>query len=432
MIRALDLLTNSAWAIQPEMMDQIIAIAQRAGAGPEAVAAELGRPLKNARVTAQRDDAAIIPITGPIFRRANLFTEISGATSVEVLATDLATAINDPTISRIVLEIDSPGGEATGIAELAALIHASDKPVIAYVDGIAASAAYWLAAAADQIVMASTAQVGSIGVVASFRPEEDGPIKVISSLSPLKHIDPATDAGRSEIQRVVDDLAAVFVADVAAYRHTDEATVMSDFGQGGILVGQKAVAAGMADRIGTYESLFNAGKTGPTQRLTAMTQASTPAPEITRASLAVSHPELLNSIVEDAKTEGYAIGHAEGLSEGAIAERARIQSVREQAIPGHEALIERLAFDGETSAEQAAVQVLAAERGARAAQQSAITDQTPAPAPAAAAPTPEPPQDFEAKVEALIEIGQSRGQAIRTVAAAYPELHKAYLGRVNP
>lgn len=261
--RALDLVLGTAWAIDPEALETILSIAQRTNDAPEAVAAKLGKPLENARKVSARERTAIIPVTGPIFRRANLFTEISGATSVEILAQDLQTAAEDPSVERIVLEIDSPGGQATGIAELAAQIRALDKPTIAYVDGMAASAGYWLAAAADQVIAASTALLGSIGVVASYRPEQDGPIKIISSVSPLKQATPDTEEGRAEAQRVVDELATVFVQDVATYRGVTPETVASQFGRGGILVGAAAVVAGMADRVGTFESLFTpAGTAG--------------------------------------------------------------------------------------------------------------------------------------------------------------------------
>jgi ClpP class serine protease len=261
---ALDLILGDAWAIQPEALEQILAIAQRLNDSPEAVAAKLGRPLENTRRATARDGSAIIPVTGPIFRRANLFTEISGATSVEVLASDIQAALDDPAIVRLVLEIDSPGGQATGIAELAAMIRASAKPVIAYVDGMGASAAYWLAVAAHELVLSSTALVGSIGVVASYRPERDGPIKVISSQSPLKQATPDTAEGRAEVQRVIDRIASIFIADVARYRGVSTETVLADFGQGGVLVGEDAVAVGMATRLGTFEQFFqSAGRAGP-------------------------------------------------------------------------------------------------------------------------------------------------------------------------
>lgn len=306
-VRALDLLLNEPWAIDPPAMEQILSIAQRLNEAPEAVAARLGRPLENTRRVTVRDKTAVIPITGPIFRRANLFTEISGATSVEILARDIQTAIDDPTVARLVLEVDSPGGQATGISELASLIHDSPKPVTAYVDGMAASAAYWLASAAHELVMADTALVGSIGVVASYRPEKDAPLKIISSQSPLKQAAPDTDAGRVEAQRVVDQLAAVFIDAVARYRGTDAETVLADFGQGGVRLGSHAVAVGMADRVGTFESLFsNAGVSGITSRGISMSASTSP--EITRETLAAEHPALYQAIVNDAQDTGVQMG----------------------------------------------------------------------------------------------------------------------------
>ncbi|MEA3641290.1 MAG: S49 family peptidase [Lamprobacter sp.] len=261
--RALDLITAQPWAVEPAALDTILQIAQRANDTPEAVAAKLGRPLENTRQVRQRDATAIIPVTGPIFRRGNLLTEISGATSVEVLATDLQTAADNPAIERIVLEIDSPGGQATGIAELAAQIRAigQTKPVVAYVDGMAASAAYWLAAAATEIIADKTALLGSIGVIASYRPEKDAPIKIISSVSPLKQATPDTDSGRAELQRIVDDLAAIFVNDIAAYRGVSPEHVAQHFGRGGVLIAARAVDAGMANRLAGFETLFQSAGT---------------------------------------------------------------------------------------------------------------------------------------------------------------------------
>lgn len=321
-LRAVDLLMGEPWAIAPEAMETILAIAQRINDSPEAVSARLGRPLQNARTATQRNGAALIPITGPIFRRANLFTEISGATSVEILARDIQAAIDDPAISRIVLELDSPGGQATGIAELAAMIRQSPKPITAYVDGMAASAAYWLAAAAGEIVLSSTSLVGSIGVIVSYRPEKDAPIKIISSQSPLKQADPATDQGRAEVQRLVDQLAEVFVADVAQMRGVTPEQVLADFGQGGLKVGAHAVAARMADRLGGFESLI-AGVSGPIQREgIPMAENATQAPELTAELIAADHPAIYDQI------------HGEGKAAGQKDERERVSAILAHAKEG--------------------------------------------------------------------------------------------------
>lgn len=257
MVNAFEVALDTAWAMQQEALSLLLRIAAREG-DPEAVATKLGARLENSRKVTLRDGVAVIPVTGPIFRRANLFTEISGATSVEMLALDLQRAVENEGARAILLDIDSPGGQATGIGELAGLIAAAckRKPVLCYTGGMAASAGYWLAAACDSITVAPTALVGSIGVAGAVRRGNSDEVEFVSSQSPKKRPDVDTEDGRAEIQRVIDDMAAVFVADVAKYRGVSQTTVLNDFGQGGILVGRAAVRAGMADRIGSYESLM--------------------------------------------------------------------------------------------------------------------------------------------------------------------------------
>jgi len=256
------------WAIRPTMLATILAIANGEGPGPEAVSRELGRPLDNTRAVTLRGSVAVVPVTGPIFRRANMLTEISGATSVEILARDINTALADPNVRAVVLDVDSPGGEVTGIHELADMLYAArgGKPIVAYAGGSCASAAYWLASACEQLVVDATAQVGSIGVVASVpNPAADsaGKLEFVSSQSPGKHPDLRTDEGRAILQSKVDTLAGIFVDDVARNRHCAAAKVLSDFGRGGELFGAAAVAAGMADALGSLEGVIaslNAGE----------------------------------------------------------------------------------------------------------------------------------------------------------------------------
>jgi hypothetical protein len=117
MPRAFELAASRPWLMLPDALDSLMAIADRQG-DPEALEAKLGRPLDNTRMVTMRDGIAIIPVTGPIMRYANLFTRISGATSTQELATDLQTALDDPKVKGIILNVDSPGGEANGINEL--------------------------------------------------------------------------------------------------------------------------------------------------------------------------------------------------------------------------------------------------------------------------------------------------------------------------
>lgn len=255
------------WAVYEPALREYLSIAQRLGDGPEAVAARLGRKLENTHQVTNRDGVAVVPIDGPIFRHADMFTEVSGAVSVERLALDLRTAIDDAQIKAVVLNVDSPGGEMNGIHELAGQIRAAAtvKPVWAYVGGKAASGGYWLASAASRVVVDRTALLGSIGVIMSL--VDDAPVaregrpksyRFVSSQSPDKRPDLETDAGRLGIQTMVDRLGAEFIGSVALHRNVTAEHVLEHFGRGGLLVGADAVAAGMADELGSFESVVRA------------------------------------------------------------------------------------------------------------------------------------------------------------------------------
>lgn len=276
----LDLVANRSWLITSDGLDTIMAVADRQDT-VESLETRLGRKLDNTRTVTVRDGVAVIPVTGPVFRYANLLTEVSGATSTEVLATDIRTALDDPAITAIVLNIDSPGGEATGINELGEMIYAArgKKTIKAYAGGMVASAAYWFASAAEEIITDDTAQLGSVGVVLSLRKRDDRPgeqsYEIVSQNAPNKRPDPETDTGRAQLQTRTDELAGVFLDKVARNRGIDRAKVNNRFRQGGIATGAIAVKAGMADRLGSLEGLIaelaGAETSRPTTRRNRMT-----------------------------------------------------------------------------------------------------------------------------------------------------------------
>lgn len=144
MKRAIEAILAANWAIQPEWLETIASIAERESeyhGNIEALQAKLGRPLGNTMTATVRDGVAILPVEGPLFRRANLMTEYSGASSYDTLARDFAQAEADPNVQAHLLQIDSPGGEVNGASEFAAMVAAAKKPVWAYVGGTLASAA---------------------------------------------------------------------------------------------------------------------------------------------------------------------------------------------------------------------------------------------------------------------------------------------------
>lgn len=216
----------------------------------------------------------VITIDGPLFRHATLFSDISGGTSYDAIWRGLESALANRSVETILLRINSPGGEADGVSELAKGIRAASeqKPVWAYVDGMCASAAYWLASQAQHIVAEETGEIGSIGVRVgivddSAAAEAAGirEIEIISSQSPGKRSSPVDDELIGRIQTRIDDLADIFVGAVAEGRGVSVDKVLSDFGQGDVMIASKALEAGLVDEVGNFNgtlaALSSAGST---------------------------------------------------------------------------------------------------------------------------------------------------------------------------
>ena len=261
------LINQTIWAITPEMMRTITEIARDNNRSYDAVAKELGKDLRDANAVSIRDGVAVIKVSGPLFRYANLMTRVCGATSYELLSQDFNKALQASDVKAILLDIDSPGGEVNGCSEVADMIFKSRgvKQVIAYASGACCSGAYWIASACDKILAADTAILGSIGVVSIFEKDDDGKtVEIVSSQSPNKRPDVNTEAGKAKIQARVDELAEVFIAKVARNRGITAVDVVKEFGAGDVSVGQYAVRNGLADGLSSFEDIissFNQEKT---------------------------------------------------------------------------------------------------------------------------------------------------------------------------
>jgi signal peptide peptidase SppA len=217
----------------------------------------------------------VLPVVGAIVHRGNMFTEASGTASADMLGKQFDAMIAHPDVGSVVLDIDSPGGQAAGIQELAAKIASArgTKPIIAQVNPEAASAAYWLATAADEIVATPSGEVGSIGAYAyhldrSGLNETLGVKPTYISYGEFKTEGnpdgPLTDEALIEVQASVDRVGKQFESDVAKYRGVDLATVRKDWGKGRMIDASRAKSLGMVDRIGTLEeTIGRAGGNGP-------------------------------------------------------------------------------------------------------------------------------------------------------------------------
>lgn len=364
MSRAFELAASRPWLMLPDALDSLMAIADRQG-DPEALEARLGRPLENTRVVTMRDGIAVIPVTGPIMRYANMFTRISGATSTQELATDLQTALDDPKVKGIILNVDSPGGEANGINELGDMVYAArgKKPIKAYGGGTVASASYWIGSSADELVIDDTALLGSIGVVVevALREAREGEKRytITSSNAPNKRPNLETEEGRAELSKTIDALGEVFVAKVARNLGVtpDQVPAMGD--HGGLKVGAAAVASGLAHRLGSLESLITEmAKEAATPRKLSMTIVKTTA-ELHAAIAAGTDPQAIQiAAVEQVDIAAIKTAAA---AEAVTAERARIKGINELAAKGFEKEIEA-AIDGGTSVEATALTLFKASQ----------------------------------------------------------------------
>ncbi|CAI8988577.1 MULTISPECIES: S49 family peptidase [Pseudomonas syringae group] len=364
MPRALELAASQPWLMLPDALDNLLTIADRMG-DPGALESKTGIRLENSRTVSVRNGVAIIPVVGPVFRYANLFTEISGATSTQVLATDLQSALDDPNIKSIILNIDSPGGVAAGINELADQIHAgrARKSIVAYVGGTGASAAYWLASAASEIVIDETALLGSIGVVVEAVVEGEASsgrkrYQIVSRNAPNKRLDMATEEGRAKVGETVDAMGEVFVAKVARNLGvaSDAVPAMGDFG--GLRVGAAAVESGLAHRLGSLEGLITElAKPAATQpRTFTMTTVNSTA-QLREALAAGTDPNTIE--IAQASQSELETARTQASTQAVTAERERIKGINGLASKGFETEI-TAAIDSGASVEATALQLFKA------------------------------------------------------------------------
>lgn len=359
MRKALEAVLAAAWAIQPEYLDVIASIAERENEyhnNLEALQTKLGRPLGNTMRASVRNGVAIIPFEGPMFRRANLMTEFSGATSYDTVAKDFTAALDDPNVSAIIGYFDTPGGEVNGASEMAAIVKAArgKKPLIAYGAGTMASAGLWIASAFDKIYASDTALIGSVGAQMGFSIREpragEKSYRFVSSQSPLKNADPATEAGAAEMQRTVDELAAVFISTLAENRGVDEKTVLEKYGQGAVFVAQNALSRGILDGVSTFEQVL-------ANLISEREQMDFSA--LTAAILAENRPDLVQAIRTEALAGVEKVDAAALRAEGAETERKRIAGIEALAMPGAEAVIAEAKADAAATPEATALKVLA-------------------------------------------------------------------------
>ena len=216
--------------------------------------------------TAAPEGIAVIPVHGSLVKRSLGMEASSGLTSYGEIAAMLDAALADPQVSGILLDIDSPGGEASGSFELARRVRevSALKPVWAVANDAAYSAAYAIAASAQRLFVTETGGVGSIGVIAlhvdqSVKDAKDGyrftAITAGTHKNDYSPHEPLSDAAKTELQGEVDRLYSIFTDHVAAMRGMDLDAVRAT--EAGLYFGTNAVAQGLADGVQTLDATLS-------------------------------------------------------------------------------------------------------------------------------------------------------------------------------
>lgn len=215
------------------------------------------------------DPVRVVQIRGPLVHHASWWW-----CSYEDVCHEFQEALDDPACEAVVLRIDSPGGYAAGMGEAVRAMREAKaragKPVLAYVDEFACSAAYGLATVADEIWLPASGTVGSVGTMLALCDETKANqlaglrVEVITSGEQKAdgHPDvPLTSATLARFRERVTTLAGLFVAQVAEARRMAPEAVSGL--QAGVFLGQRALEVGLADRLASLaDTLAEAARRG--------------------------------------------------------------------------------------------------------------------------------------------------------------------------
>lgn len=236
----------------------------------------------------RKGSAAVIHIKGFLAYGYDFWMWLMDGSSYSGVINKIRAAAADSGVTKIVLNVNSPGGGTIGVVEASNAIFEARKAkeVVAVVNPEAASAGYWLASQAERIVAMESGYVGSVGAeidyrsVANMMTQAGIDMAIIrSGVSPDKNIghpyEPISEEAKAYFQGLVDYAADGFINHVARGRGVSAATVKTNYGKGRMFFGSQALEAGMIDEIGTLESVLAsdqkaaAGKTSGGYRMRA-------------------------------------------------------------------------------------------------------------------------------------------------------------------
>ncbi len=257
------------WAIDRGKLDEILAfIEHRLTAGPR-TRAEIRAATRSKPQAVRSDSVAVISLFGCLSQRMDALSEFSGGTSTQRFAASIRKLANDPDISAIVIDADSPGGSVdAGVIEAAEAVAyaASKKKIVAVANSMMCSAAYWVCSGATEIVAAPLSLIGSIGVfsVHTEYSKAEAKLGIKSTIvragrfkaegNPHEEL---TDEAEAHMQEMADTAYSQFVGYVAKHRGVTAEEVREGFGEGLALLAEQAVGTGLIDRIAMLDEVVD-------------------------------------------------------------------------------------------------------------------------------------------------------------------------------
>lgn len=330
---------NTPWLILPDSLTVILGILDRHIAGEKLNKTEIRNLIEvqeeRPSGTFVSGGVGIIPLQGPIFPKANMMTEMSGATSLGQFRKELSGLVNNPNVKSIVLDIDSPGGMTDLVMETGHDIYAARavKPIYAVANTLAASAAYWLASQATQVFVTPSGMVGSIGVYTVHedysRREANAGIKTTLIHSGKyktegNPYEPLSEEAREYRQRTVDRVHSEFIEAVARGRNFDPMLVREKFGQGRLLMPSDALEVGMVDGIESLEAVVGS----------ALVAHSTPTPYVAAFNNGTTLPNIVGATSSNTTSSNTAISTDNANSLNVFGQEEYDHVEQEHAEPG--------------------------------------------------------------------------------------------------
>lgn len=409
------------------------------------------------------DNVAIVEIRGTISKQSSIIDSLLFDTiSSNNLKMQFLNAIDDEHVDAILLMIDSPGGTVDGTQEFANLIYDNrgKKPVIAYSDGVMASAAYWIGAAADSIyISGGTVRVGSIGVIATHtdwsKMDKEMGLEVTEIIAgKYKNVGtpnkPLSEEHEAIIQNRLDYIYSIFVNDVAKFRgvSVEQALEMAD---GKIFLGKQSIDAGLVDGEFSETAMIDYIKDNVLELTFSSREPGIQTNEgeiknMDKSQILEKYPSVHAEIMEDGKAQAKKNIDTDikgAKSESAKDERDRIQSIynlctdsKGNVLAGYADILAESIKDENATEGSVAIKIANQNKAIMESRADALDKDSVPELPDGALVDPEKKVDkkegFMSKVEKYMnEKDCSRAKAIKTIAREFPDLHKAYLNELN-